>query len=74
MDLRVSARQASLGSIVLADVAATARIDETLAAFDISDASVFGGDIQAGLRLDRKAEATGIAPNGKSLVERLTRH
>ena len=25
-------------------------------------------------RLDRKAEATGIAPNGKSLVERLTRH
>lgn len=25
-------------------------------------------------RLDRKAEETGVAPNGKSLVERLTRH
>lgn len=25
-------------------------------------------------RLDRKAETTGVAPNGKSLVERLTRH
>lgn len=25
-------------------------------------------------QLDRKAEATGIAPNGRSLVERLTRH
>lgn len=26
------------------------------------------------MKLDQKAEATGIAPNGKSLVERLTKH
>jgi hypothetical protein len=26
------------------------------------------------MRLDRKAEATGVAPTGRSLVERLTRH
>ncbi|MEZ4523472.1 MAG: FAD-dependent oxidoreductase [Thermomicrobiales bacterium] len=31
--------------------------------------------VQSGFeRLDRKAEETGVAPNGKSLVERLTRH
>lgn len=55
LDLRLSAAQAAVGTISLADVAATARVDEGLAAFDISDASAFGGNIQAGLRLDRKA-------------------
>jgi AsmA protein len=58
LDLRLSAAQASVGTIALADVAATARVDEGLAAFDISDASAFGGNIQAGLRFDRKAEGT----------------
>ncbi|HEY6632438.1 MAG TPA: AsmA-like C-terminal region-containing protein [Rhizobiaceae bacterium] len=57
LDLRLSARQATVGTIALADLAATARVDEALAAFDISDASAFGGNIQAGLRFDR--EATG---------------
>ncbi len=57
LDLRLSAAQASVGKITLADVAATTRVDQGLAAFDISDASAFGGTIQAGLRFDRKAEA-----------------
>ena len=55
LDLRLSAAQATVGAIALADVAATARVDEGMAAFDISDAAAFGGNIQAGLRFDRKA-------------------
>jgi AsmA protein len=58
LDLRLSAGQATVGPIALADLAATARVDEGLAAFDISDASAFGGNIQAGLRFDRHAEGT----------------
>lgn len=57
LDLRLSAAQATGGSVALTDLAATARVDEGLAAFDISDASAFGGTIQAGLRFDRKAGA-----------------
>lgn len=60
LDLRLSAAQATAGPIQLADVAATARVDEGLAAFDISDASAFGGNIQAGLRFDRKAGGSQV--------------
>lgn len=60
LDLRLSAAQATVGTIALADLAATARVDEGLAAFDISDASAFGGTIQAGLRFDRKAAGTQV--------------
>ncbi len=60
LDLRLSAAQATAGAFSLADVAATARVDEGLAAFDISDASAFGGTIQAGLRFDRKDAGTMV--------------
>ena len=60
LDLRLSAAQATAGTITLADVAATARVDKGLAAFDISDAAAFGGNIQAGLRFDRKAAGTQV--------------
>jgi AsmA protein len=60
LDLRLSAGQATVGPIGLADLAATARVDQGLAAFDISDASAFGGNIQAGLRFDRKAAGTQV--------------
>jgi AsmA protein len=60
LDLRLSAAQATVGTIALADLAATARVNEGLAAFDISDASAFGGTIQAGLRFDRKAAGTQV--------------
>lgn len=56
LDLRLSAARASVGAFELTDFAATTRIDEGLAAFDISDASIFGGDVQAGLRFDRAGE------------------
>lgn len=60
LDLRLSAARAAVGPFTLADVAATARVDEGTVAFDISDASAFGGNIQASLRFDRKAAGTQI--------------
>lgn len=56
LDLRLSAAHASVGTFALTDFAATTRVDEDIAAFDISDASIFGGDVQAGLRFDRAGE------------------
>lgn len=60
LDMRLSAAQATVGTVALADLAATARVDEGLAAFDISDASAFGGSIQAGLRFDRKKAGSHV--------------
>jgi AsmA protein len=56
LDLRLSAAHATAGSVELSQVAATAQVKEGLAAFDISDATAFGGMLQAGIRFDRKAE------------------
>ena len=60
LDLRLSSRQATAGSLTLADVAATARVNDGFAAFDISDAKAFGGNVQTGLRFDRKPEGTQV--------------
>ncbi len=60
LDLRLSAAKATAGTLALSNVAATARIDEGLAAVDISDASAFGGSIQTGLRIDRKDEGARV--------------
>jgi AsmA protein len=57
LDLRLSAKRASAGTIALTDVAATTRLDRGFAAFDISDASAFGGSIQAGVRFDRRDDS-----------------
>lgn len=56
LDLRLSAARATVASIALSEVAATTQVRGGLTAFDISDASAFGGTIQTGLRLDRKPE------------------
>lgn len=53
LDLRLSATRATAGSIVFSRLAATAQVKPGLSAFDISDASAFGGNVQAGLRVDR---------------------
>ncbi|PWK65299.1 AsmA family protein [Aminobacter sp. AP02] len=58
LDLRLSATKATAGSIALAEVAATAQVKGGLAAFDISDAEAFGGNVQASIRFDRKAGGT----------------
>ncbi|RST87042.1 AsmA family protein [Aquibium carbonis] len=54
LDLRLSAARATAGQIELGQLAATAQINEGLAAFDISDSTAFGGAVQASLRIDRR--------------------
>lgn len=58
LDLRLSATKATAGSIALEEVAATAQVKAGLAAFDISDAAAFGGNVQASMRFDRKPGGT----------------
>lgn len=60
LDLRLSAVQASAGTVPLSDVAATAQVRNGLAVFDISDAKAFDGTVQAGLRMDRKGDVTQV--------------
>ena len=60
LDLRLSAEQATSGSIRLADMAATARVKRGHAAFDISDAAAFGGNVQAGVRIDSKPDGDAV--------------
>ncbi|MCC2688677.1 MAG: AsmA family protein [Rhizobiaceae bacterium] len=60
LDLRLSASNATFDGIALADVAATAQVGEQVAAFDISDASAFGGNIQAGIRFRRHANGSDV--------------
>lgn len=55
LDLRLSANNASAGPAELTDVAAAVQITESLATFDISDATGFGGNISTGIRIDREA-------------------
>jgi AsmA protein len=56
LDLRLSAARAMVGSLTMNEVAATAQVKSGLAVFDISDATAFGGTLQAGMRLERKSD------------------
>ncbi len=58
LDLRLSAASATAGAVQMTDVAATAQVKDSLSVFDISDATAFGGTVQASLRFDRKPEGT----------------
>lgn len=60
LDLRLSAPTATLGSLALSNLAAAARVKGDLAVFDISDAGVFGGTLQAGLRVDAADEGRSV--------------
>jgi len=66
VDLRLSAQRATAGSLNFANVAATAQVKNGLAAFDISDAEAFGGNIQAGIRLDEDLSGTRVEMRLKS--------
>ncbi|GLS34321.1 membrane assembly protein AsmA [Mesorhizobium albiziae] len=57
LDLRLSAARATAGSIGMTEVAATAQVKNGLAVLDISDATAFGGTVQAGIRLDHNGDA-----------------
>ncbi len=56
LDLRLSAARATAGSIGMTEVAATAQVKNGLAVLDISDATAFGGTVQAGIRLDHNGD------------------
>jgi AsmA protein len=60
VDLRLSASTATLHPLSLTDVAATAQVKERSAAFDISDATAFGGNVQAGIRFERAEGASEV--------------
>lgn len=60
LDLRLSAAQALLGDTTYSAMAATAQVKGGLSAFDISDATVLGGTLQAGLRIDRSDEEANL--------------
>ncbi|TAN10366.1 MAG: AsmA family protein [Rhizobiaceae bacterium] len=60
VDLRLSANKALAGPIPLANIAATAQVKGGLSVFDISDATAFGGSVQAGLHLDRQADGNHV--------------
>ncbi|MEM7303301.1 MAG: AsmA family protein [Pseudomonadota bacterium] len=47
LDLRMSATAAKIGTVELANMAATVRMHDARATFDIGDAEVFGGNIQS---------------------------
>ncbi|MEX0404534.1 AsmA-like C-terminal region-containing protein [Aquibium sp. LZ166] len=59
LDLRLSAASAVVGPLTMTDVAATAQVKDGLAAFDISDATVFGGTLQTGFRVDTRSDHNG---------------
>ena len=50
---------AVVGPLTMTDVAATAQVKDGLAAFDISDATVFGGTLQTGFRVDTRSDHNG---------------
>jgi AsmA protein len=60
LDLRLSATNATAGELAFTDVAATAQVKGDLTAFDISDATIFGGTVQAGLRYDRRGNGGNV--------------
>ncbi len=59
LDLRLSAGKAVAGPISMTEVAATVQVKDGLAAFDISDATVFGGTLQAGIRINDRGQSGG---------------
>ena len=60
LDIRLSTAKATAGDFSFSDVAATAQVKGDLTAFDISDATIFGGTVQAGLRYDRKGDGGNL--------------
>ena len=60
LDIRLSAAKATAGDFSFTNVAATAQVKGDLTAFDISDATIFGGTVQAGIRYDRKGDGGNL--------------
>ncbi|MBI1621101.1 AsmA family protein [Aquamicrobium sp. cd-1] len=52
LDLRLSATTATLGHVTLSEIAASTQVKGPLMVLDLSHADGFGGELQAGLRID----------------------
>ena len=55
LDLRLSAKAANAGSVPLTEVAAAVRIKDGNADFDLGDAALYGGRVQANLKISEAA-------------------
>jgi AsmA protein len=67
VDLRISAAQATTGSVALNDVAASANIHDGRSAFDISDGTALGGSVQAALRIDESKASMELTARGSDI-------
>lgn len=56
LDLRLSANTANAGTLTLTNVAASAQIKAGIASFDINDADLYSGTMQAGLKIDARED------------------
>ena len=54
LDLRLSAQSASLGPVVLSNLAAAARVEQGRANFDVGDATAYGGSFLGRIALSEK--------------------
>ncbi len=61
LDLRLSAKAANIGGLPISNLAATARVKDGNADFDLGDATTLGGRVQANLKIS----STGDVPNGE---------
>ncbi|WP_274426328.1 AsmA family protein [Chelativorans sp. YIM 93263] len=59
-DLRFSAETADFGQIRLSNIAAATRTKNGLTTFDISDATVFGGNFQLGMRTEQTSRRAAM--------------
>jgi len=66
-DLRFSAASAKYDNVMLTDVAAAAMLRQGLAAFDVSDATAFGGTLQFGVRRNNN-DAVEISGSGEEIA------
>ncbi len=57
LDVRLSADTASAGTLEFNNVAASAQVKAGIASFDVNDAGLYSGKMQAGLKIDAREDA-----------------
>ena len=60
LDMRLSAKTATAGPLQVSNVAATAQINPDMAAFDVNNASAFGGTVQLALKVGANGAGTEL--------------
>ena len=60
LDLRLSAQSASLGPVVMSNLAAAARVEQGRANFDVSDATAYGGSFLGRIALSEQGIDGGV--------------